>query len=111
LLLAPIAVQWVLLSPPATAEAEEHDMLSKEACLMIKSCLALIRSTNLQIDSLFCMFDAVSGSVLPSRAKDTFVTSGDRIKSTAAEIERILDTILENAREEGKRPHTPKLYN
>jgi hypothetical protein len=85
-------------------------MLSKEVCLMIKSCLALIRSTNLQIDSLYYMVDAVSGDVLPVKAKDTFVASADRIKSTAAEVERILDTILEgfNDMDKGQRP---KLYN
>jgi hypothetical protein len=84
-------------------------MLSKEVCLMIKSCLALIRSTNLQIDSLYYMVDAVSGDVLPVKAKDNFVASADRIKSTAAEVERILDTILEGFNDmEGRRP---KLYN
>jgi hypothetical protein len=85
-------------------------MLSKEVCLMIKSCLALIRSTNLQIDSLYCMVDAVSGTKLPNRAKDTFVSSADRIKSTAVEVEKILDSILEgfNETEKGRRP---KLYN
>jgi hypothetical protein len=88
----------------------EFHMLSKEVCLMIKSCLALIRSTNLQIDSLYCMVDAVSGTILPAKAKTTFVASADRIKSTAAEVEKILDAILEGFKEtENHRP--PKLYN
>ena len=86
-------------------------MLSKEVCLMIKSCLALIRSTNLQIDSLYCMVDAVSGTILPDKAKETFVTSADRIKSTAAEVERILDTIIEGFNESERGQRTPKLYN
>ncbi len=69
-------------------------MLTKDVCLMLKSCLALIHSTHYQMTNLYLMLGAVAGNALTDEAKAAFEQASAHLKANLEGVDQVLDEII-----------------
>jgi hypothetical protein len=70
-------------------------MLTKDVCLILKSCLGFMQSMNLHIDTLFQAVSVLAEGKISPQSKATFEASAKHLRANIDQVQAILDRIVE----------------